>query len=287
MGLITNILFPVDISQSSIAMGPYVKRAAALLGARVSLIHVFKPFSNNGLEQYVRAPGEIAEEHEAIGRDKLHAFLAKEFPVAQHPRILVAGDPAHEIVKAAHHGFDMIMMPTHAGVFRRMLLGSTTAKVLDAADCPVATSLHAVEVAPRPMEHREWLCAIGLSEDSERVLRYAHQASQQASANLRIIHAIQGSDPKLPVRLDLEEQIQTAEKQEACDRIDALQRKVGSHAKVRITAGPPRAALLAAIQQSDADALIIGRSPRPGSQGRLRDLTYAMVRDSPVPVISV
>jgi nucleotide-binding universal stress UspA family protein len=268
-------------------MGPYVKRAAALLGARVSLIHVFKPFSNNGLEQYVRAPGEIAEEHEAIGRDKLHAFLAKEFPVAQHPRILVAGDPAREIVNAAHRGFDLIMMPTHAGVFRRMLLGSTTAKVLDAADCPVATSLHAVEVAPRPMEHREWLCAIGLSEDSERVLRYAHQASQQASANLRIIHAIQGSDPKLPVRLDLEEQIQTAEKQEACDRIDALQRKVGSHAKVRITAGPPRAALLAAIQQSDADALIIGRSPRPGSQGRLRDLTYAMVRDSPVPVISV
>ncbi|MDR3753405.1 MAG: universal stress protein [Terracidiphilus sp.] len=287
MGLITNILFPVDFSPSSIAMGPYVKRAAALLGARVSLIHVFQPFSNNGLEQYVRAPGEIAEEHEEIGRNKLHAFLAKEFPVAQHPRILVAGDPAREIVKAAHRGFDLIMMPTHAGVFRRMLLGSTTAKVLDAADCPVATSLHAIKVAPRPMEHREWLCAIALSKDSERVLRYAHHASQEASANLRIIHAIQGSDPRLPVRLDLEEQIQTAEKQEACERIDALQRKVGCQAKVRITAGPPRAALVAAIQQSDADALIIGRSPRPGSQGRLRDLTYAMVRDSPVPVISV
>ncbi len=287
MGLITNILFPVDFSASSIAMGPYVKRAAALLDARVSLLHVFNPFSNSGLEQYVRTPDEIAAEHEEIGRKKLHAFLAKEFPVARYPRILVAGDPAREIVNTAHRGFNLIMMPTHAGAFRRMLLGSTTAKVLDAADCPVATSLHAVKIAPRPMEHREWLCAIGLSKDSERVLRYAHHASQQASANLRIIHAIQGSDPKLPVRLDLEEQIQSVEKQEACERIDALQRKVGSHSQVRITAGPVKAALVAAIQQSDADALIIGRSPRPGFQGRLRDLTYAMVRDSPVPVISV
>lgn len=287
MGLITNILFPVDFSPSSIAMGPYVKRAAALLDARVSLIYVFNPFSNNGLEQFVRAPGEIAEEHEAIGRKKLHTFLAKEFPAAQYPRILAAGDAAHEIVKAAHHGFDLIMMPTHAGAFRRMLLGSTTAKVLDAADCPVATSLHAAKIAPRPMEHREWLCAIGLSKDSERVLRYAHRTSQQAGANLRIIHAIQGNDAKLPVRLDLEERIQAAEKLEACERIDALQKKVGSHAKVRITAGPVKAALVAGIEQSDADALIIGRSPRPGLQGRLRDLTYSMVRDSPVPVISV
>ena len=283
MALITHILFPVDFSPSCIAMGPYVKRAAALLSARVSLIHVFNPASYSGTEVYVRGPVEIAEEHREIARKRLDAFLAKEFPAAQFPRILAAGDTAQQIAKAARHGFDLIMMPTHAGAFRRMLLGSTTAKVLDVADCPVATSLHAVEIAPRPMEHREWLCAIGLSSDSERVLHYAHRASQQAGANLRIIHAIQGSDPKLPVRLDLEEQIQSAEKREACERIDALQREVGSHAQVRITAGSVRAALVAAIQQSDADALIIGRSPRPGLQGRLRDLTYAMVRDRPCP----
>ncbi len=43
MGLITNILFPVDFSSSCIAMAPYVKRAAALFAAQVSLIHVFDP----------------------------------------------------------------------------------------------------------------------------------------------------------------------------------------------------------------------------------------------------
>jgi hypothetical protein len=35
MSLIANILYPVDFSPSCVAMAAYVKRAAALLGARV------------------------------------------------------------------------------------------------------------------------------------------------------------------------------------------------------------------------------------------------------------
>ncbi len=287
MGLITNILFPVDFSSSCVAMGPYVKRAAAIFGARISLIYVFDPASYSGWEEFVRGPVEIADEHRQVAHRRLDAFLANEFPVSQHPRILAKGDPAKQIVETARHGFDLIMMPTHSGTFRRTLLGSTTAKVLNDVDCPVATSLHAESIAPRPMEHREWLCAIGLSDDSERVLRFALQAATEAGAHLRIIHAIQSNDPGLPVRLDLEEQIQSAEKRQALERIDALQRKVGSHASVRITVGPVKDALIEAIRQSDADALMIGRVSPSGLQGRLRDLTYAVVRDSPVPVISI
>ncbi len=92
------------------------------------------------------------------------AFLAAEFPPDTHPRIVTAGDAATEIARIAREGkFDLIVMPTHTGFFRRMLLGSTTAKVLDDADCPVLTSTHAETIAPRPLEHREWLCAIDLS----------------------------------------------------------------------------------------------------------------------------
>lgn len=287
MGVISNILFPVDFSPSCVAMGPYVKRAAAILDARVSLVHVFDPASYSGVEEYLRGPVEIADEHREIARKRLDEFLSGEFPLAQHPRILAAGDPSTQIAKAARHGYDLIMLPTHAGTFRRTLLGSTTAKVLDSAECPVATSHHAETIAPRAMQHREWLCAIGISDDSERVLRFAHRASAEAGANLRIIHAIQAVDPKLPVQLDIEEQIQSADRHQAHERIEALQRKIGSHASVRIAVGSVKPALIEAIRHSDADALIIGRSPDSGLQGRLRDLTYSLVRDSPVPVISV
>jgi nucleotide-binding universal stress UspA family protein len=287
VALISNILFPVDFSPAGIAMAPYVKRAALLAGARVSLIHVFDAASYNGFELYLRAAPEIAEEHEMIARNRLDDFLQREFPAAECPRILVAGDAAMQIAQTARNGFDLIVMPTHSGFFRRMLLGSTTAKVLNDADCLVLTSMHSETIHPRPLEHREWLCAIDLGHDSERVLRLAHRAAMEEQANLSIIHAIQSEDAILPAQLDLEEQVQSVERKEAHERIADLQKRVGSNAPVRIAVGPVKEALLEAAESSDADVLIMGRSPQSGALGRLRDLTYTMIRDSPFPVLSV
>lgn len=269
-------------------MAPFVKRAAVLLRAKVSLVHVIDLGSRNGFELYLRSTPEISDEHRLIGQERLDSFLSGEFPGDRCERILVSGDAATEIARLAKNGgFDLIMMPTHAGIFRQMLLGSTTAKVLNDADCPVFTSRHAETIAPRPLEHREWLCAIGLSPDSERVLRFAVQAAAQARAKLSIIHAVQAGDPELPIALGLEERFQSVEEQEASRRIADLQRIVGSETPVRIAAGRVKEALLEAAQRSDADALMIGRSPRSGAHGRLRDLTYAMIRDSPFPVLSI
>jgi nucleotide-binding universal stress UspA family protein len=288
MALITNILFPVDFSISCRGMAAYVKRAASLLGAKVSLLHVVDPASYNGLELYERSPFEIAEEHLAVGREKLDSFLTSDFPREDCPRLQASGDAASQIGKVARDGrFDLIVMPTHAGVFRRMLLGSTTAKVLSDAYCPVLTSRHAEIIAPRPLNHREWLCAIGLSGDSERVLRYSSAAAKEAHGNLAIIHAIQAGDRTTPTQLDLQERIQSAEREEASRRIAELQQGLGLDVPVRIAVGSVKSALLEAARQSDADALVIGRSNRPGTGGRLRDLAYAVVRDSPFPVLSV
>jgi nucleotide-binding universal stress UspA family protein len=87
--------------------------------------------------------------------------------------------------------------------------------------------------------------------------------------------------------MDLEEQVQSEERQQAEEGIAHLQRRVGSHAPVQIVIGSIKEALLEAARRFDADALIIGRSPQSGTDGRLRDLTYAMVRDSPFPVLSI
>lgn len=286
--MISNILFPVDFSPSCVAMAAYVKRAAALLGARVSLVHVVDPASYNGLELYVRPALEVSEEHLGIGRERLDSFLAADLPVAECPRILKSGDASTEIARIARDGgFDLIIMPTHAGIFRRMLLGSTTAKVLNDADCPVLTSRHAETIAPKPLEHREWLCAIGLSSNSERVLRFACQAAAEVNAKLSIIHAVPAGDPKLPIEMDLEEQLQSVEQREAIRRIADLQRITGSNFPVRIAVGSVKKALLEVARGADADVLMIGRHPRSGAHGRIRDLTYAMVRDSPFPVLSV
>jgi nucleotide-binding universal stress UspA family protein len=168
-----------------------------------------------------------------------------------------------------------------------MLLGSTTAKVLNDADCIVMTTQHAETISPRRLEHREWVCAVGLSADSERVLQIASQLAENVHANLSLIHVIPAAQPAPPVQLDLEERVQSMEKQVAGDRMRELQSTVGSQAKVCIAVGSTKDALTQTARRLQADALVIGRSSQPGAQGRLRDLTYAVVRDAPCPVISV
>ena len=46
------IMFPADFSISSVAMSPYVERAAKLLGATVSLVHAIDPAAFNVFEAY-------------------------------------------------------------------------------------------------------------------------------------------------------------------------------------------------------------------------------------------
>jgi nucleotide-binding universal stress UspA family protein len=244
----------------------------------VTLVHVFDLAGNNGYEIYARPPSDVAEEHRIVAQERLDSFLQSEFPVTECPRVLLSGDAAVQITQQAKAGgFDLIVMPTHAGRFRRMLLGSTTAKVLNDSDCPVLTTEHAETMVPRPLEHREWLCAISLDGDAEKMLRFAAQTATAAKARLSLIHAIRAN------RSDLD----AAATQEARQHIEQIQKAAGCDAPLHIAVGPNiERALVEAVGRSDADVLIIGRGPRDGAYGRLRDLTYLLVRDSPFPVLS-
>jgi nucleotide-binding universal stress UspA family protein len=174
----------------------------------------------------------------------------------------LSGDAARQIVQLARaNKFDLIIMPTHAGLFRRNLLGSTTAKVLNDADCPVLTTQHAETVSPRQLEHREWACALGSKTDSERVLRYASLAAEAVHANLTLVHVIPASGPDLPIGLDLDERLQSAKREASRHRIEELQRAAGSQALVRIAIGPIKDMLIEEASSLQADVLVIGRSP--------------------------
>ena len=109
-------------------------------------------------------------------------------------------------------------------------------------------------------------------------------------ANLTLVHAILASGPDLPVELDLEERLQSAKRQAASRRIEELQSAAGSHARISIGRRPDSGhadGRKIEARRLRADALVIGRSPQSGVSGRLRDLSYAVVRDAPCPVLSV
>lgn len=280
--MIRKILFPVDFSPSCKAMAAFVHRAAALCGATVSVVHVCDLTSHSGFELYARPSNEIAEEHWNIANERLKRFLTSEFPTATSPRILLAGNAASLITETAKKGdFDLIVMPTHAGKIQRMLLGSTAAKVLDDAECPVLTTQHAETIVPRSLEHRQWVCAVGLSSDSERVLRYAESAASDLGATLSLVHVI----PPKNVATDVD--LTPEQLEHARQRLSSLVNATRFEGGVNIVAGPIKEAVLRAVAESHADVLVTGRDAHSGPLGRMRDLTYALIRDSVCPVVSV
>jgi nucleotide-binding universal stress UspA family protein len=98
---------------------------------------------------------------------------------------------------------------------------------------------------------------------------------------------IPASGSGLTIELDLEERQQSAKREASSRRIEELQSTAGSRALVSIAIGPIKDMLTDEARRLRADVLVIGRSPHFGVLGRSRDLSYALARDAPCPVLSV
>lgn len=110
------------------------------------------------------------------------------------------------------------------------------------------------------------------------MLGLACRAAEQTGANLSVIHVIRSQHSAFA---------DSPEEEEARRRLEELQKAAGCVTAVSVVAGPVKKALIETAQRYAADALIIGRTPASGALGRIRDLTYSLVRDSPFPVLSV
>lgn len=286
MALIQTILFPVDFSPACAAAAPFVRNLAGIFGARVTLLHVIKPFDFSAFELLGRTVPEIEAEQGGLARQRLDAFLAQDLPAPSCVRKIALGEPAEEIATAARtHHFDLIVIPTYSeGAFRHALLGSTAAKVLNDADCAVLTPQHSVDRQVHAAGQRQIACAIRLDDEGARVLRYAGQLAQAAGAQLSILHVLPVRESDLTVLFDREEEQPARNAQQ---RISDLQRSAGTHAEVRLASGPIRQTILDAADALHPGLLVIGRSPVAGALGRMRDLTYALIRDAHCPVLSI
>lgn len=178
-------------------------------------------------------------------------------------------------------------MPTHGyGKFRGMPLGSVTAKVLHDAKCDIWTSAHTEDLAPpRHAEYTNILCAVDLAPENVRLIRYATDLALRSSAKLRLVHAITGAGTGRENWAN--EKFRQFLFQFSREEIAKLQREAGTDLEVCIDGGDVATVLREAATHHDADLAIIGRGKLPHAFGRLRTNAYAIIRDSPCPVLSV
>jgi nucleotide-binding universal stress UspA family protein len=287
---LSSIVVPVDFSDRCSGMLRYVKVIAARYNAEVTLLHVINPvyaIPATGLAGPVMVPAPrsvVAKQTEQMVR-----FGADELEGVSVRRLVYEGDPIEQIVGFIQtEGMQLVAMPTHGlGVLRRFLIGSVTAKVLHDVACPVLTGVHMDEPPQHlPLTFSNVLCAVDLGGQSGGTLAWAAQFASDFHARLSIVHATPALSPGFELHFAGDWKADVANL--AREDVKKLQTAVGSDASgIYIQEGEPAKAVCSLAKSTGADLLVIGRGSQDGPVGRLRTNAYAIIRESPCPVVSV
>jgi len=283
------ILFPVDFSERSRAAAPFVLSMAQRYGAPVVVLHVLQPPPPiyGGMNTVYPEAYDLTGMAEDL-RGELEKFAQKELPKVNVKCVVETGDPGTVIAEYAEdEKMDLIAMPTHGyGAFRRALLGSVTAKVLHDAKVPVWTSAHCPEASHRAHpQPRHILCALGLKPESRHTLEMAIGIANDCKATVELVHvAPEGEVSALNTESRLQEILVDAARTE----LVKIQEAAGTDVEMILAGGNIATLVRNVALRKRADLVVVGRGClHEGGLGRLRSNAYAIIRESPCPVLSV
>jgi nucleotide-binding universal stress UspA family protein len=138
------ILFPTDFSDESKEAFEKVIELARIKGSHITLFHKVSYPVTPGIEPAFSAyPYQSDLFHKAIEAKRSDASLwadeaqSNQIELDTCIDLKMGSSAADAILKFSKKKPGMIAMASHSGPFRRMLLGSTTRKVVRGAECPV------------------------------------------------------------------------------------------------------------------------------------------------------
>lgn len=286
---LSEILVPVDFSGRNTGAARYAEALHRIFGSHVTLLHVLPPphYEFGAMEVGGSVLEELFRSRSEQAANDLAAFMVDELPPGIAARTLLEGDPASMIVKTAHDlAAGLVVMPTHGhGAFRRLLLGSVTAKVLHDSDCPVFTGVHLEAESVDAIRFRRIAVAIDLGPQTERALMWARRFSEVTGATLIIVHATPNLEGRAGEYFDpdwrkhIEAQVR--------EEVDGLRSRLGIDAPLHVDSGDAPDVVCTLAKEMEADLLVIGRGSAAGAFGRLRANAYSIIRQASCPVVSV
>jgi nucleotide-binding universal stress UspA family protein len=293
MAKISRILMPVDFSDRCLGMTHYARAIAEEYDAEIILLHVVNPvFITPDIGM---APPAIVAVPQWLITEKsklLDEFATSELAGLRVRRLVYEGIPEMQIAEMAKsEDASLLIMPTHGyGVFRRFLIGSVTAKVLDDVKCPVLTGVHMEKhVLDGKAEFSTVACAVDLKRRSAETLLQAAHLAQDFGAKLAVVHMrpLQGQGGAA----------NTADLQPQLEELVA-----GELSKANVSFEPGR--LSSCVKSGDIDKSVCGFAESMGANllvigrdhgdedggktgGRLRTHTYSIIRQASCPVLSI
>jgi len=292
---IQSILATTDFSEDSLSGVSYAVILAEKVGASLHLLHVVEPPSRfSGMEDVAGAltDSQVAE----LARSQLKDLCKREIQSNVRVRTSVRiGKAFHEITIAARKSSaNLIVIATHGyTAAKRVLLGSTSERVVRHAHCPVLTVPAGAGSGAKPVPFRlkKILVPIDFSKVSRDALPWAILLGRQFGSTLTLLHVVE----KFPIDYTLADRgldlIRRAEEQAVGD-LQAMARSLtqssGLNISTRVHGGSPYEQICEAARVMSTDLIVLTTHGYTGLKHVwLGSTAERIVRHARCPVLAV
>ncbi|MFB6107298.1 MAG: universal stress protein [Haloplanus sp.] len=281
------LLFPTDGSDGAAGAFDHVLDVAAHHGATVYVLNV----ADTTRDSVTRIGDEVVDTLETEG-ERVVAEAAERARARGVETVtdVVQGDPSRTIVDYADdRGVDLVVMPTHGRRgLPRLLLGSTTERVVRRATVPVLTVRPDEDLPEYP--YRTVAVPTDGSECARAALGVGVDVAHATGAALHLLSVVDVTNLGVDVRTDvqssaLEERAHSVVEEAARYATDAGVGQVETAVEFGSSVG---GTIRSYVEGHGIDLVVVGTHGRTGFERYvLGSVAAKLVRSSPVPVVRV
>jgi len=281
------ILLPTDGSEGTDEAVDHALDIAERFDATAYVVHV----ADTNKDSVTVVGTEVVDALEREGEELVEstAEAARRRGVDVRTEV-VQGDPASAIADyAAERGMDLVAMPTHgrSGIGEH-ILGSVTERVVRLSEVPVLT-VRTQGDARTKFPYENVLVATDGSDAASAATDRAVELAGALDAAVHAVSVVDDSSLGLDVRSESASQRLEDDATEAVSAVADSAREAGvENVTETVRHGDAHEEILAAVDETDADAVVLGTSGRGGvDRILLGSVAERTVRTSPVPVVTV
>ena len=282
------LLFPVDESDGTTDVFEHVLDIATVHDSTVHILNV----ADTTRDSVTRIRGDVVDVLEQEGEQLVRerADRAEQRGVSTVTDVR-QGDPYRIIIDYADaHAVDLVAMPTHGRQgLERLLLGSTTERVVRRSDIPVLTiQPGAADELQYPYE--DVLVPTDGSDYANQALATGVDVVNAEEATLHLVTVIALTSLGVDVRSDIQQSMLEESATEVLDEAADFAANAGVEPvskTIEYAASIPNA-IRSYSNDHDIDLVIAGTHGRTGfDRYMLGSVTESLVRTSPIPVLTV
>lgn len=289
---VKSILCPIDFSDFSAAAYHYALSLADYYGAKVVVLHVVElwkyPFAD-----YAAQEADYAKFSKALsegGEVQLQRFIQEHSTDRVQPELVIhQGNAPNCILSFARkQNLELIVMGTHGRRgFDRLVLGSTTDRVMRKAACPVlvvSNSAHKERSTGPDGRHRlsRIVYCTDFSNNSERAREYALSLATEYNAELTLLYVAENA-PEVADAATI-----IAECTQKLDNLVSVEERKNLNVRSEVRFGRSYEEIVR--HATDAHANLIIMTVRGGNavdRAVFGSTTYRVIQLGPCPVLAI